>query len=124
MKLLECGDSGYAHSASATRTRMREHCRAAIAAFTKLTVQLCQTTCASQGFGVFGVENGNECWCADGIKNSGAPQPARKCTTPCNGDSSQLCGGGWALDVYSTTTATRNCDADSNCSGDFGIQMG
>jgi hypothetical protein len=74
-------------------------------------VEKCQSTCASQGYGVFGVENGNECWCSDGISSAGAPQAASNCATPCNGDSSELCGGGWAIDVYSTTTAVPTATA-------------
>ncbi|KAK3325106.1 WSC domain-containing protein [Apodospora peruviana] len=74
-------------------------------AFTDLTVEKCETTCSGQGFAMFGVENGNECWCSDAVTNGGAPQAASNCATSCNGDASELCGGGWAIDIYSSTTA-------------------
>lgn len=63
-----------------------------------LTPELCQAECAAAGFGYAGVENGGECWCSNTIQNGHGQGGG--CSTPCSGDPTTTCGGGWAIQVY------------------------
>ncbi|KAJ6597228.1 glycoside hydrolase superfamily [Mycena vulgaris] len=72
----------------------------------------CQVTCAGQGFGIAGVQNGNECWCGSAIIG-GIPSDAATsdCNVACAGDSLSKCGGSWRMQIYTapasgTTTTT------------------
>jgi glucan endo-1,3-alpha-glucosidase len=76
----------------------------------------CINTCFGQGFIFAGVEFSDECYCANSIHASGGAgvlAAASDCNMPCAGDSSQNCGAGWRLQIYSysgtppsTSTAT------------------
>lgn len=70
-----------------------------------MSLDVCASFCSTAGYKIFGVENGNECWCSNQISSNGAPQSSSACTALCAGNSQQICGGGWALNVYSSTTA-------------------
>ncbi|EJT97858.1 hypothetical protein DACRYDRAFT_84208 [Dacryopinax primogenitus] len=71
-----------------------------------MTVKTCQNWCASQGYLMAGVENGNECYCGNDFTNNGGGQAASSdCSTPCAGSSTEICGGGWRLSVYTLSTA-------------------
>ncbi|WVF69564.1 hypothetical protein IAT40_004342 [Kwoniella sp. CBS 6097] len=64
-----------------------------------MTVEQCTSLCMSYGFGVAGLEYGNECYCGvtddlDDIAVSG------QCYMPCAGDSTETCGGPNALNIY------------------------
>ena len=53
--------------------------------------------CVMHCYRFFGLQNGNECWCADefiGGVNPGV------CDTNCSGDQSEICGGNLSMDVY------------------------
>ncbi|KAJ7087735.1 carbohydrate-binding WSC, partial [Mycena epipterygia] len=69
------------------------------------TPSTCQSTCANKGFSIAGVENGNECYCANTI-SGGAPSTASTtdCNVPCTGDSSSKCGGGWRIQIYTASS--------------------
>ncbi|KAG8953476.1 hypothetical protein FRC04_002318 [Tulasnella sp. 424] len=50
-----------------------------------------------------GVENGTQCYCGNSLsKNS----KSSACTRKCGGNSSLVCGGSWALNIYQKTTST------------------
>ncbi|KAI5359093.1 putative hem peroxidase, carbohydrate-binding WSC, hem peroxidase superfamily [Septoria linicola] len=64
------------------------------------TTELCTTYCGSKGFDWSGLEYGAECFCD--YQLSGATQePDTDCSMPCKGNSSQICGNGNRLSVYS-----------------------
>ncbi|KAJ7087736.1 WSC domain-containing protein, partial [Mycena epipterygia] len=71
------------------------------------TPSTCQSTCASKGFSIAGVENGNECYCANSI-SGGTPSAASTsdCSVACAGDSASKCGGGWRMQIYTAAAAT------------------
>ncbi|KAJ7752824.1 hypothetical protein DFH07DRAFT_921710 [Mycena maculata] len=76
-----------------------------------LTPALCQSTCASQGFTIAGVEDGSQCYCGNSfVGGTPATASTSDCSTPCGGDSSSTCGGAWRIQIYiasgATTTAT------------------
>jgi len=61
-----------------------------------MTPQLCRTSC--QGFTYFGVEYGGECYCGNTFPSRTPISSA--CTMACAGDSTQICGGSNALNMY------------------------
>ncbi|KAJ7293964.1 hypothetical protein C8J57DRAFT_1270464 [Mycena rebaudengoi] len=77
------------------------------AATSSNTPATCQSTCASKGFSMAGVENGNECYCANSF-SGGNPTvvSTSDCSVACSGNSSAKCGGGWRLQVYTSTATT------------------
>ncbi|GIZ42477.1 hypothetical protein CKM354_000574700 [Cercospora kikuchii] len=65
------------------------------------TIESCTGTCASLGYGWAGVEYGHECYC-DKQLNSATQAPESDCSMRCAGNSSQICGNGNRLSVYTT----------------------
>jgi hypothetical protein len=61
-----------------------------------MTPQLCQRLCTGHHYA--GVQWYGECWCGDGVGYD--LRPDSECNTPCSGDSSQMCGGGWRNSIY------------------------
>ncbi|KAG8999298.1 hypothetical protein FRB90_012101 [Tulasnella sp. 427] len=70
-----------------------------------MTPTLCKSTCVANGYQWYGVENGNECYCATNLSASAkkASSPS-ECSTACSGDSSLVCGASWRLTVYGPPT--------------------
>lgn len=66
-----------------------------------MTISKCESLCS--GYTYAGVENGGECYCGNTITNN---QASTGCTTPCLGDSTKTCGGGWAVYIYQYTTTS------------------
>lgn len=60
----------------------------------------CVSHCKAGGFALAGTEYGGQCYCGNELVGSQRLDEGR-CETPCEGDASQFCGGGWALSVYS-----------------------
>ncbi len=56
-----------------------------------LTLELCAGGCASKGFSVAGVENGQFCFCDN--KAKGTKASAGDCDDLCPGDPTEQCGG-------------------------------
>lgn len=71
---------------------------------TTMTVELCQQTCRSSGYIFAGLEYAHQCWCANSILNNG---PATSgCTSPCPGNTAEMCGGSDRINVYSISDDT------------------
>lgn len=64
----------------------------------EMTVAKCTAACLAANFLLAGVEYGGECFCGNTISNGGAP--ATGCNMLCNGNSSEYCGAGNRLNVY------------------------
>jgi hypothetical protein len=75
---------------------------------TALTPASCITTCAGLGFALSGVENGNECYCGNILTNNPVGARDKECATPCSGDASQNCGGGFRMAVYQRVSRLRH----------------
>ncbi|ESZ98504.1 hypothetical protein SBOR_1166 [Sclerotinia borealis F-4128] len=67
-----------------------------------LTIESCVAACVGLGYQVAGMEYSSECFCDNFIENGGAlaTSPA-DCNMPCSGNSSETCGAGNRLSVYS-----------------------
>ncbi|KAF5541770.1 glycoside hydrolase [Fusarium mexicanum] len=63
------------------------------------TPQLCANFCGSQGYTFSATEYGNQCYCGNNINSPGASTQSCQCDSKCAGNSSQTCGGTWAMSV-------------------------
>lgn len=62
-----------------------------------LTIEQCQSACAKAGYPLAGMEYSTECYCASALRFD---TPSTNCNMACGGDSTEICGGGDALSVY------------------------
>ncbi|KAF9819402.1 hypothetical protein IEO21_02145 [Rhodonia placenta] len=69
---------------------------------TSMTIESCIEFCGDQdGLYVYaGVEDGQQCWCGNGIENLGEPAASSNCDMACTGDSSEICGGDYYMNIY------------------------
>ncbi|KAK3692812.1 WSC domain-containing protein [Podospora appendiculata] len=65
-----------------------------------LTTSDCLNACKDGGFPFAGTEYGGECWCSATIGNDTGAAPDFDCNMPCNGDSTEICGGRSRLNLY------------------------
>ncbi|KAN0133552.1 WSC domain containing protein [Lactarius tabidus] len=69
------------------------------------TVESCVSACQSQMFTIAGLEYAQECWCGNEVNSPGAPISQSSCNQACTGDSTEVCGGPGALQLYNFTGA-------------------
>ncbi|KAH7034935.1 uncharacterized protein B0I36DRAFT_381758 [Microdochium trichocladiopsis] len=70
-----------------------------------LTRQSCAQLCAGMGYTVSGTEYFRQCFCSNAIYNGGHQAADESgCQTPCDGNSTQMCGGAGYLSVWSLGT--------------------
>lgn len=65
-----------------------------------LSVDKCLVTCEEAGFKYAGVEFGQECYCGNTWARANIWVDDGTCDMPCNGNSSETCGGGDRIDLY------------------------
>jgi hypothetical protein len=75
-----------------------------------ITVEACHSACSAASHPYSGVETGTECWCGDSLNAnipiySGANEN-KMCKSACQGDSTEVCGGNWASNVYYDSSVT------------------
>ncbi|XP_014550496.1 hypothetical protein COCVIDRAFT_31788 [Bipolaris victoriae FI3] len=63
---------------------------------------LCGNFCSRSGYTIFGVQFATQCYCGNVLATTTMTTPP-SCTTPCPGDSNAVCGGFYAMNVYSAT---------------------
>ncbi|KAF7363206.1 WSC-domain-containing protein [Mycena venus] len=63
-----------------------------------MTVESCLDSCQAGGYALGGVEFGDECYCGNALLYGYGTSTA--CNKPCSGNTSELCGGSKALNVY------------------------
>lgn len=66
------------------------------------TPRRCLNLCLQLGYPYSGVQYGKECFCGNSYAASAQIVSDDNCITPCSGDPSQTCGGGWRLALYRT----------------------
>ncbi|CAM9629987.1 unnamed protein product, partial [Choristocarpus tenellus] len=64
-----------------------------------MTIEMCASICSKKGTSFFALEYASECFC--GADDTNLTGTSKACTTPCSGDGSQLCGGNFAMSIYS-----------------------
>ncbi|KAI8806737.1 WSC domain-containing protein [Cladochytrium replicatum] len=67
-----------------------------------MTVDLCTAFCAEKGYTLAGVEYSFECYCGNKIEFGNKAIEAERCSMPCAGEATQICGAGNALSVWSS----------------------
>ncbi|RNJ56516.1 hypothetical protein D7B24_007121 [Verticillium nonalfalfae] len=83
----------------------------------------CVAYCDSKGFKLAGTEYHRECWCGNVFQNA-KRLPDMQCRMVCDGNPAELCGGSWALTVYSKDGTAVNRPADTNEVGSYGGTSG
>lgn len=73
-----------------------------VSASEQMTQDTCVGVCKSRGLPVAGVEYGRECWCGRQVPLVKAADPNAECSMKCEGDATQLCGGGLRMNVWSS----------------------
>lgn len=78
-----------------------------------MTTELCLNACGARGFPFAGTEYSQECYCGVVLGNGTVPAPASDCNMPCNGNSSETCGGQDRLNLYVSNDleSTEPCEA-------------
>ena len=78
-----------------------------------LTIDECLSMCDEKGYTFAGVEYGEECYCGSSVPTS-ITYSDTACNVACTGESTEICGGGWALDLYELVSATNvtSCTTD------------
>ena len=69
-----------------------------------MTPRRCVDICKSKGFSYAGVQYAEHCFCGNEYGKHGT---ATNCDTPCAGDGSRTCGGGWANEIFRTVDLSR-----------------
>lgn len=62
-----------------------------------MTVHVCLNACLHVNDSYAGLEYGRECWCGSELQK---PDTSNDCNMPCLGNSTEICGGNWALSLY------------------------
>ncbi|OIW32843.1 WSC-domain-containing protein, partial [Coniochaeta ligniaria NRRL 30616] len=67
-----------------------------------MNLDTCASFCFDNGYAMFGVEYGQQCYCGNSL-NAGSVWATNQddCSTKCPGNSTQFCGAGKRLNVYS-----------------------
>ena len=63
-----------------------------------MTIEKCKAFCRKKGWALAGVEYSVECYCGDKFPTEMISDS--ECNKPCSGNKKQICGGGWAMNVY------------------------
>lgn len=82
-----------------------------------MTVEMCASKARELERDYMGVEYGVECWMGDAFDTTkSAPLTSSRCDTPCAGNTTTLCGGSSALQMYmlNSTLATPQIEAPLN----------
>lgn len=66
-----------------------------------MSTMICANHCFERGYTFAGTESGNECWCGETIRTDAVRLPESYCQTPCNGKQDSVCGGRWAISIFS-----------------------
>lgn len=71
-----------------------------------MTIDLCLDICEDKGYKFAGLEYGEECMCGTSLKKDiSYTSNEWECSTPCAGDATESCGGGWRMEVFEMASA-------------------
>ncbi|KAJ6552838.1 galactose oxidase [Mycena capillaripes] len=68
-----------------------------------LTMESCVASCAAENFTIAAGEFSTQCFCGNELIDGAVAAPPDDCSSACGGNSTQACGAGSRLSVYSTT---------------------
>ena len=70
----------------------------------RVTQNNCAAACAADKLTLAGIDAGNHCFCGATVATAKARErPMGECDLHCHGNTSQLCGGGGRMVVYTYT---------------------
>ncbi|PSK50339.1 Kremen protein 1 [Elsinoe australis] len=72
------------------------------------SIESCTAACAAAGYSIAGLEFGSQCFCGNSLGPYAQQTIAAGCTQPCAGNSSQVCGNGNRLSLYSNGTPSQS----------------
>ena len=64
-----------------------------------MTIEKCKQFCFEKNYLYAGVQFASQCFCGNVI-NPRIFTPKTECNMQCAGDSSQMCGGSWRMNIY------------------------
>ncbi|KAK0673252.1 WSC domain-containing protein [Cercophora samala] len=70
-----------------------------------MTVEKCWDFCAKGTYKFAGLEYSRECWCSQTLSTLANKLADKECDLPCDGNTTQSCGGSLKLTVYITSAA-------------------
>ena len=76
-----------------------------------MTVEKCKELCLNGGFAYAGIQYSRQCFCGD----TAPIITATNCNMKCDGNRDQICGGYWAMNVYSTSKKAYNHSCEHPC---------
>ncbi|WWC86171.1 uncharacterized protein L201_001044 [Kwoniella dendrophila CBS 6074] len=76
--------------------------------FTGMTIDKCLSYCEDAGFRYAGAEYGDECYCSNALPAGIQYQNDWNCNVVCDGNSTEACGGGYALELFELVSAAQN----------------
>jgi hypothetical protein len=65
------------------------------------TVEGCVNTCIGLGYSIAGLEYSSQCFCDNALRNGPSTASEASCNMPCSGNSTEMCGAGNILSIYS-----------------------
>ncbi|KAL3303215.1 wsc domain containing protein [Colletotrichum asianum] len=80
-------------------------------AYDGMTLSSCMANCT--GFDYWGTEYGRECYCGNSLDSTSTSALLVDCNMPCSEDSTQYCGAGNRIELYSTTATRTSSSAAS-----------
>ncbi|PQE13221.1 hypothetical protein CJF30_00003133 [Rutstroemia sp. NJR-2017a BBW] len=78
-----------------------------------MTTEACLFACKQGGYAFAGTEYSQECWCGVVLGNGTAKVDDSNCAMPCNGNTSELCGGAANLNLY----VAKDMESTEPCNG-------
>ncbi|WVQ62263.1 uncharacterized protein L199_000402 [Kwoniella botswanensis] len=76
--------------------------------FTGMTIDSCLSYCEDAGFKYAGAEYGDECYCANTLPENVQYHEDYACNVVCDGNATEACGGGYALELFELISAAGN----------------
>lgn len=86
----------------------------------KLTIDGCLSMCEDKGYSFAGVEFGEECYCGSSIPTT-ITYSDGNCNVACTGDSTEMCGGGWGLDLYELVSSASASSCEATATGSLTV---
>ncbi|KAL9596717.1 MAG: hypothetical protein Q9219_005628 [cf. Caloplaca sp. 3 TL-2023] len=98
------GNSDYTYTGCYTEATSGRALQNLVAANNSMTVEICLSACSKYKY--VGIEYGRECWCGDTLASTSVKASAEsQCNMKCPGDSSEICGAGNRLTLYTRNAA-------------------
>lgn len=95
-----------------------------IGTFHNMTLSVCETMCMSLGKTFFAVSFGTNCFCSSGYPTTVEASASSNCATPCEDDSTEICGGEFFLSVYQIGPESGTCSDGVQDGAEEGIDCG